>query len=51
MVQSVNTKAIMTLTTILRRPALLVPHVSVSNISEVIDEQCFALFFASLSFL
>jgi len=35
MVQSVNTKALMTLASIMRRPGLMVPHVSVSNISEV----------------
>lgn len=35
MVQSVNTKAILTLASIVRRPGLLVPHLSVANVSEV----------------
>eukprot|EP00978_Attheya_sp_CCMP212_P024579 scaffold77469_cov50-Attheya_sp.AAC.4 len=35
MVQSVNTKAIMTLASVLRRPYLMSPHVQVNNISEV----------------
>jgi phosphatidylglycerophosphatase GEP4 len=35
MVQSINTKAIMTLASIMRRPGLLVPHVSCSSISEI----------------
>lgn len=35
MVQSVNTKAILTLASIMRRPGLLVPHVSVANVTEV----------------
>jgi len=35
MVQSVNTKAVLMLATIARRPSLLVPHVSVANVSEV----------------
>jgi hypothetical protein len=33
MVQSINTKAIFTLASVLRRQALIVPHVSVANVS------------------
>lgn len=44
MVQSVNTKAIMTLASVMRRPYLACPHVSVSTISEVnyaaMQEKC-----------
>jgi hypothetical protein len=39
MVQSVNTKAILTLASIVRRPGLLVPHLSVANVSEVRTSQ------------
>lgn len=35
MVQSVNTKALVTLASIVRRPGLLVPHVTVTNISQL----------------
>jgi phosphatidylglycerophosphatase GEP4 len=35
MVQSINTKALLTLASVLRRPGLLVPQVSVSTISQV----------------
>ena len=35
MVQSINTKALVTLATVIRRPSLLVPHVSVDNVSEL----------------
>mmetsp|Transcript_16761 Transcript_16761/g.25328 ORF Transcript_16761/g.25328 Transcript_16761/m.25328 type:complete len:226 (+) Transcript_16761:88-765(+) len=35
MVQSINAKAILTLASVLRRPYLLVPHVNVSNVSEL----------------
>jgi phosphatidylglycerophosphatase GEP4 len=35
MVQAVNTKAILTLAAVIRRPSLLVPHVSVDNISQL----------------
>jgi phosphatidylglycerophosphatase GEP4 len=35
MVQSLNTKALVTLASVIRRPSLLVPHVSVDNISQV----------------
>jgi phosphatidylglycerophosphatase GEP4 len=35
MVQSVNTKALMALASIVRRPGLLVPHVTVATISEL----------------
>eukprot|EP00547_Thalassionema_nitzschioides_P005947 CAMPEP_0194203916 /NCGR_PEP_ID=MMETSP0156-20130528/3566_1 /TAXON_ID=33649 /ORGANISM="Thalassionema nitzschioides, Strain L26-B" /LENGTH=193 /DNA_ID=CAMNT_0038929777 /DNA_START=95 /DNA_END=673 /DNA_ORIENTATION=- len=35
MVQSINAKALFTLASVLRRPSLLVPHVNVSNVSEV----------------
>jgi phosphatidylglycerophosphatase GEP4 len=35
MVQSLNTKALLTLASVARRPALLVPHVSVVNVSAV----------------
>ena len=35
MVQSINTKAILTLASIFRRPNLLVPHVSVASVSDV----------------
>jgi phosphatidylglycerophosphatase GEP4 len=35
MVQSLNTKALVTLASVIRRPSLLVPHVSVDNISEI----------------
>lgn len=35
MVQAVNTKAILTLAAVVRRPSLLVPHVSVDNISQL----------------
>ena len=35
MVQAINTKAIFTLASVLRRPSLMVPHVSVSNVSEL----------------
>jgi phosphatidylglycerophosphatase GEP4 len=35
MVQSLNTKALLTLASVVRRPALLVPHVSVRNVSEL----------------
>jgi phosphatidylglycerophosphatase GEP4 len=35
MVQSINAKAILTLTSVVRRPALLVPQVSVTNISQL----------------
>ena len=39
MVQSINTKAIMTLASILRRPSLLVPHLSVATISDIDFDQ------------
>jgi phosphatidylglycerophosphatase GEP4 len=35
MVQSINTKAIMTLASVLRRPSLLIPHWSVRTISDI----------------
>ena len=35
MVQSINTKAIVTIASIVRRPALLVPHISVGTLSEL----------------
>ena len=35
MVQTVNTKAILTLASVARRPALLVPHLSVPTVSQV----------------
>jgi phosphatidylglycerophosphatase GEP4 len=35
MVQSINTKAIMTLASVLRRPSLLIPHFSVATISDI----------------
>jgi phosphatidylglycerophosphatase GEP4 len=35
MVQSINTKALLTLASVVRRPSLLVPHVSVENISQL----------------
>lgn len=35
MVQSINTKALLTLASILRRPSLLSPHVSVANVSQI----------------
>jgi phosphatidylglycerophosphatase GEP4 len=35
MVQSLNTKALVTLASVIRRPSLMVPHVSVDNISEL----------------
>lgn len=35
MVQSLNTKALVTLASVIRRPSLMVPHVSVDNISEI----------------
>ena len=35
MVQSINTKAILTLASVARRPGLMVPHVSVANVSEI----------------
>lgn len=35
MVQSVNSKAILTLASVIRRPALLVPHLSVPSISHI----------------
>ena len=35
MVQSINTKALVTLASVIRRPSLLVPHVSVDNVSEL----------------
>jgi phosphatidylglycerophosphatase GEP4 len=35
MVQSINTKAIVTLASIVRRPGLLVPHISVHTLSEL----------------
>jgi phosphatidylglycerophosphatase GEP4 len=35
MVQTINTKAILTLASVLRRPSLLVPHVSIPTISDV----------------
>ena len=35
MVQSINTKAIFTLASILRRPSLLIPHVSVDTVSQL----------------
>jgi phosphatidylglycerophosphatase GEP4 len=35
MVQSLNTKALVTLASVIRRPSLVVPHVSVDNISQV----------------
>jgi phosphatidylglycerophosphatase GEP4 len=35
MVQSINTKALVTLASVLRRPSLLVPHVSLENISQL----------------
>jgi phosphatidylglycerophosphatase GEP4 len=35
MVQSLNTKALFTLASVVRRPSLMVPHVSVSNVSEL----------------
>lgn len=35
MVQSVNSKAILTLASVIRRPALLVPHLSVSTVSQI----------------
>uniref|UniRef100_A0A7R9X168 Phosphatidylglycerophosphatase n=2 Tax=Craspedostauros australis TaxID=1486917 RepID=A0A7R9X168_9STRA len=44
MVQSLNTKALLTLASVARRPSLLVPHVAVSNISELnytaLKERC-----------
>lgn len=44
MVQSLNTKAILTLASVVRRPALLVPHATVSTVSEldynVLKERC-----------
>ena len=38
MVQSVNTKALVTLASVMRRPYLLSPHVHVSNISGTMYE-------------
>jgi len=35
MVQSINTKALATLAYILRHPALIIPHLSVNNVSEL----------------
>lgn len=35
MVQSINTKALLTLASVVRRPALMVPHVTVRNIGEL----------------
>ncbi|KAL7576526.1 hypothetical protein ACA910_018024 [Epithemia clementina (nom. ined.)] len=35
MVQSLNTKAILTLASVLRRPLLMVPHVSVASVSDL----------------
>jgi phosphatidylglycerophosphatase GEP4 len=35
MVQSLNTKALVTLASVIRRPSLLVPHVTVNNVSEL----------------
>lgn len=35
MVQAVNSKAILTLATVVRKPSLIVPHISISCISEV----------------
>jgi phosphatidylglycerophosphatase GEP4 len=35
MVQSLNTKALLTLASVVRRPSLLVPHVSVTNVSQL----------------
>eukprot|EP00980_Cylindrotheca_fusiformis_P028662 scaffold22634_cov123-Cylindrotheca_fusiformis.AAC.9 len=44
MVQSINTKALLTLASVVRRPSLLVPHVSLANISQLnyaaLKEQC-----------
>jgi phosphatidylglycerophosphatase GEP4 len=44
MVQSLNTKAILTLASVVRRPSLLVPHVALRNISELnytaLKERC-----------
>ena len=35
MVQSLNTKALLTLASVVRRPSLLTPHVAVETISQV----------------
>ncbi|KAL3945106.1 MAG: hypothetical protein SGBAC_000835 [Bacillariaceae sp.] len=35
MVQSLNTKALLTLASVIRRPSLLVPHVSLDNVSQL----------------
>lgn len=44
MVQSINTKALLSLASILRRPSLMVPHVSLENVSQLqyqaLKDQC-----------
>lgn len=44
MVQSINTKAIFSLASVVRRPSLLVPHVAVKNVSKLdytaLKQQC-----------
>ena len=44
MVQSLNTKALLTLASVIRRPSLLVPHVSLANVSQLnysaLKEKC-----------
>ena len=35
MVQSINTKALLTLASVVRRPSLMVPHVSLANVSQL----------------
>mmetsp|Transcript_29143 Transcript_29143/g.44834 ORF Transcript_29143/g.44834 Transcript_29143/m.44834 type:complete len:231 (+) Transcript_29143:87-779(+) len=35
MVQSINTKALLTLASVVRRPSLMVPHVSLQNVSQL----------------
>ena len=46
MVQSFNTKAILTLASVLRRPYLMTPHVSVATISgeEICRRESLAVF-------
>jgi phosphatidylglycerophosphatase GEP4 len=44
MVQSINTKALLTLASVVRRPSLMVPHVSLENVSQLsyaaLKERC-----------
>lgn len=44
MVQSLNTKALLTLASVVRRPSLMVPHVSLANVSQLhysaLKERC-----------